>query len=483
MKEELARDGETKPVAENSNLENNVPISNNDEMKEEPAQDGETELENLVRDENDKVNNNIANITHNVEENISTFDEDIDIKENVFLETLESNINHIEKITQICRADLVIARALFSENNKVNELEMRFAKLHESSINTPWSRKKQNYNTPSQRIFDHDGRNMQNEFDSVAVGSVKMDAEQRAEYTVEDNKIEERPHRDLKMANVLKSPFYDRTADINGKTLTVDEARTWRWLNRNQDNPNQTVFEWNQIKCFKDELQSLRLNEQILASVIDTWACICNVLEDMRAPESPRRLFCTIETTVGTLSRRNQKSTNLMYTNFARNLDHICEKYGVKLNDVDMIFFPIHDINHYYLICYNLKNPSVEIIDNSAYCGSATNIYDGFPESLHKHFIKYLRQNLFRRIIQMRLVQFVRLEMPWRTTSNQVDCGIFVMRHMEKYKADGSRGWSDFYHEGPNQSRQLARLRTLYCHKIIGSPLNIWKDLPIYELE
>ncbi|KAK1398261.1 hypothetical protein POM88_008124 [Heracleum sosnowskyi] len=35
----------------------------------------------------------------------------------------------------------------------------------------------------------------------------------------------------------------------------------------------------------------------------------------------------------------------------------------------------------------------------------------------------------------------------------------------------------------PNQSRQLARLRTLYCHKIIGSALNIWKDLPIYELE
>ncbi|KAK1398176.1 hypothetical protein POM88_008039 [Heracleum sosnowskyi] len=366
MKEEPARDGETKHVAENSNLE--------DEMKEEPAQDGETELENLVRDENDKVNINIANITHNVEENITTFDEDIDIKENVRF--CFSNVNSASL------ADLVIARALFSENNKVNELEMRFAKLHESSINTPWSRKEQNYSTPSQRIFDHDGRNMQNEFDSVAVGSVKMDAEQRAEYTVEDNKIEERPHRDLKMASVLKSPFYDRTADINGKTLTVDEARTWRWLNRNQDNPNQTVFEWNQIKCFKAELQSFRLNEQILASVIDTWACICNVLEDMRAPESPRRLFCTIETTVGTLSRRNQKSTNLMYTNFARNLDLIFEKYGVKLNDVDMIFFPIHNINHYYLICYNLKNPSVEIIDNSAYCGSATNIYDGLPESL-----------------------------------------------------------------------------------------------------
>lgn len=131
----------------------------------------------------------------------------------------------------------------------------------------------------------------------------------------------------------------------------------------------------------------------------------------------------------------------------------------------------------------------------------------------------------------MQLVPFVRLEMPWRTKGNQVDCGIFLMRHMEKYKANGSRAWSDFYCEGvwnivwsyylhrleyktlkfvfnkmnlfvmkilciykhevicydnfmhPNQSRQLARLRALYCHKIIKSPLNIWKDLPIFELD
>lgn len=78
---------------------------------------------------------------------------------------------------------------------------------------------------------------MQNEFDSVADKSVKMSVEQLVEYTPEDNKIEERPHRDLRIADVLKSPFYDRTVDINGKTLTADEARTWRWLNRNQDNP------------------------------------------------------------------------------------------------------------------------------------------------------------------------------------------------------------------------------------------------------
>lgn len=67
--------------------------------------------------------------------------------------------------------------------------------------------------------------------------SAKMNVEQLVEYPTEDHKNEERPHRDLKMTDVLKSPYYDRTTYINGKILTVDEARTQRWLNRNQDNP------------------------------------------------------------------------------------------------------------------------------------------------------------------------------------------------------------------------------------------------------
>lgn len=70
-----------------------------------------------------------------------------------FLETIERNIDDIERIKKICRDDLVIARALFSQNNKVNELEMRFVKLNELSINTLWSKREQIFSTPSQSMF------------------------------------------------------------------------------------------------------------------------------------------------------------------------------------------------------------------------------------------------------------------------------------------------------------------------------------------
>lgn len=38
--------------------------------------------------------------------------------------------------------------------------------------------------------------------------------------------------------------------------------------------------------------------EMIMTSVMDVWCCFLNALEELRAPVSPYRLFCYIETTV-----------------------------------------------------------------------------------------------------------------------------------------------------------------------------------------
>ncbi|MFS7943085.1 hypothetical protein Hanom_Chr06g00496181 [Helianthus anomalus] len=38
-------------------------------------------------------------------------------------------------------------------------------------------------------------------------------------------------------------------------------------------------------------------------------------------------------------------------------------------------------------------------------------------------------------------VEPIRLEMPWRTKNNVIDCGVFLMRHMETYKGVAGKGW------------------------------------------
>ncbi|MFS7928514.1 hypothetical protein Hanom_Chr04g00321681 [Helianthus anomalus] len=38
-------------------------------------------------------------------------------------------------------------------------------------------------------------------------------------------------------------------------------------------------------------------------------------------------------------------------------------------------------------------------------------------------------------------IEPVRLEMPWHTKHNVIDCGIFLMRHMETYKGVTGKAW------------------------------------------
>lgn len=65
------------------------------------------------------------------------------------------------------------------------------------------------------------------------------------------------------------------------------------------------------------------------------------------------------------------------------------------------------------------------------------------------------------------------LDIEWATTNNYVDCGIFVMRHMESYKGNGLAGFeTQFQVEGAGQKKQLDDLRGKYVAKIILSDFN-----------
>ena len=58
------------------------------------------------------------------------------------------------------------------------------------------------------------------------------------------------------------------------------------------------------------------------------------------------------------------------------------------------IFFPINFVNHYYVICFNLRNIGVQIIDNNILGGDMTTIYDGIPESLVRFYIIFYLNHL-----------------------------------------------------------------------------------------
>jgi len=78
----------------------------------------------------------------------------------------------------------------------------------------------------------------------------------------------------------------------------------------------------------------------------------------------------------------------------------------------------------------------------------------------------------------------VRMEFPWTTLQNVVDCGVFLMRHMETYKGTSVREWECGLSTEKNvkgdasnkQKRELDDLRHKYVAKILLSDVNTSRE-------
>ncbi|MFS7945134.1 putative Ulp1 protease family catalytic domain, papain-like cysteine peptidase superfamily [Helianthus anomalus] len=96
-----------------------------------------------------------------------------------------------------------------------------------------------------------------------------------------------------------------------------------------------------------------------------------------------------------------------------------------------MVFIPILTGDHYYLLFFNLKTKKILIINIEGDAGLER--YHGNVDKMISTFSRYLSQihpNVARKL---KTIQPVRLKFPWQTIYNGIDCGIFMMRHMETY--------------------------------------------------
>ncbi|KAK1384038.1 hypothetical protein POM88_021773 [Heracleum sosnowskyi] len=177
------------------------------------------------------------------------------------------------------------------------------------------------------------------------------------------------------------------------------------------------------------------------------------------------------------------KSVATPYPLFAEYMDEILKRFkNEKLENVDMVFFPIYAYEHYYLICYNLKNPAYELIDNVERDEDPKVYYGAKPRIPHSHFRKYLQAkghlNLSKTIRKLK-PNYIR--MPWQTTKNAKDCGIFLMRHMETYKADTKTWDTRFKEERHGHVPQIIKIRVKYNNVILSSKLNEKREAILKE--
>ena len=69
------------------------------------------------------------------------------------------------------------------------------------------------------------------------------------------------------------------------------------------------------------------------------------------------------------------------------------------------------------------------------------------------------------------------MKLKWATTENVIDCGIFLMMHMEHYGGESAKNWTlEFPKEGKEQEMEIIKLRVKYATKMLMHELNIHKE-------
>ncbi|KAK9080794.1 hypothetical protein SSX86_000552 [Deinandra increscens subsp. villosa] len=288
--------------------------------------------------------------------------------------------------------------------------------------------------------------------------------------------IDERPKRKRAKAGVLCSPFMERP-------VVLEEKRT-----KTKNDISQFIFAahgptWDIlfsltdcITVLKFQMETMRMGIEVHVDVINAWSHILNHEEQFRDKGNPNRLFCT-----SPMIHRDtfQKDESIMLKEFTSNMNELLRKERLKdITEHEMVIVPMIQSHHFYMVSFNLKEAKAVIIDNSASKEYEAK-YQGNPEKLKITFEKYLESISHPKAKSFKKSTLKRLEMDWRTENNHIDCGIFLMRHMETYLGidDWNCGFDE--EENGNHPMLIEDLRRKYIAKILLHDTNESKEFTV----
>ncbi|GJX05102.1 ulp1 protease family, C-terminal catalytic domain-containing protein [Tanacetum coccineum] len=241
---------------------------------------------------------------------------------------------------------------------------------------------------------------------------------------------------EVKKAKVLKekrtvklsSNFYDRRINIS-EPLFEEEKKIVEYIWSNSCPEGDIVFASKGLELECLWFLSLYPEIKVDASVIDVWSDVLNHEENIEG-------MFSIPTHVTVGQKCNKNKVNERRRIFDDNVAMILENSMKKnFNHVDLVFFPcIKDSNHYYIICFDMKNAEIDIIDNiNNDVEDISERYGAYAVALIDSFINYLERHNHPSIFAIVNVNPKQVPMKWNTRNKSVDSGVFVMRHMETY--------------------------------------------------
>ncbi|KAI3805159.1 hypothetical protein L1987_27272 [Smallanthus sonchifolius] len=178
------------------------------------------------------------------------------------------------------------------------------------------------------------------------------------------------------------------------------------------------------------------LQKKMLSATLELnfWVQMLNYKERFRSDSSQHRLFVNTKA----IEKRMERFRNNMKA--AVNGD---EKLA-DLKAFDMVLFLILKFNHYYL--------------------------------LKEIFVDYLEEKTHPKTDEIAATNIHKVKLEWATTNNYTDCGVFLMRHMERFMGLHEMFECGFSKNGRKKLTELKRLRKKMVAHILLSPANVLKE-------
>ncbi|KAL8243382.1 hypothetical protein R6Q59_009640 [Mikania micrantha] len=182
----------------------------------------------------------------------------------------------------------------------------------------------------------------------------------------------------------------------------------------------------------------------------------------------------------------NPREDDLTVTPDASDSDFGALRNNIELLDlkpVDIVFFPIIEYNHYYLVIFELRNSGICVIDNFDDSVPLVGLRDNedyfqkdSPYKLKDLFVRYLKECNHPKTNEIAFAVIKKVKISWSTRSNVVDCAVFVMRHMEKFMGLHEPFNTGLSNHGMKKKGQLNNLRRKYLYHILDSDVNLLKE-------
>ncbi|GJX20260.1 ulp1 protease family, C-terminal catalytic domain-containing protein [Tanacetum coccineum] len=231
------------------------------------------------------------------------------------------------------------------------------------------------------------------------------------------------------------------------------------------------VFKMSHVDGPRSVLESLYPRVDIASVAIDLFTHVLNKAEKRKKNTyTVNRFFCHMAMVTNDIRGWEYVKAS---KKFNENMENVLKNSLYKtLEGVELVFFPVLIGMHFILMCMNVKECVVQLFDNIV--SNVTKVrkrYGTLPLVMVWCYVfgLYVACESSKHD-KMSKAGFMMMTMGCNTKNNFVDCGVFVMRHMETFKGDVD--CCGFSKEGEEQIKELKDLRHKYVAKILLANCN-----------